>query len=183
MKELWKDIEGYKGFYQISNLGKVRSMNRIIVRSDGLKMNFKGKSLSEATDSIGYSFVVLSSNLTSKSFMVHRLVASSFVDNPDSLPEVNHKNGIKTDNRVENLEWTTHSQNVKHAYETGLLISKKGIDHHLSKLNDNQVIKIRALYKSGEYSQRELAKRFGVTQTLISQIVIGKIWKHLIMAS
>lgn len=116
--EIWKDIPDYKGLYQVSNLGNVRSLdkkqksglinNRIITR--------KGKMLKIQKNKHKYCYVFLSKNSRRKYSLVHRLVAEAFIPNPNNLPEVNHKNGIKSDNKLENLEWISKSDNEKHAY-------------------------------------------------------------------
>ena len=102
MKEIWKDIKEYENFYQISNFGVVRSLKR---------KNTKGKILKPSKDKDGYLKVTLSKQNKRKSFFIHRLVAQEFLSNYDNLPQINHKNEIKSDNRVENLEWCEHKYN------------------------------------------------------------------------
>ena len=110
MEEIWRDITGYEGLYQVSNLGRVKS-----------NYNKNGKTiLKNRVNCGGYCTVLLSKNKKSKNFSVHRLVASLFIHNADAKLFVNHKNGIKKNNEVTNLEWVTTSENQKHAYETGL---------------------------------------------------------------
>jgi transcriptional regulator of met regulon len=115
MTEIWKDIPEYEGLYQISNLGNVRSQHSN--RMNGQK---PGKLLKIALMKNGYMSLELRMSDTNKRHLVHRLIAESFIPNPDNKPVVNHINGIKTDNRIENLEWCTHSENVRHAINTGL---------------------------------------------------------------
>ena len=121
-EEVWKDIAGYEGKYQVSNLGRVRSLQyhntKGIVRIGYLK---------PATDGCGYLRCTLSKNNKLTTFKVHRLVASAFIDNPNNLPQVNHKDGDKQNNNVDNLEWCNNSQNQLHAYANGL------IPHHIPK--------------------------------------------------
>lgn len=107
--EIYKDIIGYDGLYQISNLGNVKSLCQKSERVMKLGLS-----------TAGYSQANLKSNKKAKSVSVHRLVAKHFIPNDNDTLEVNHKNGIKTDNRVENLEWVTRSQNIQHSYDTGL---------------------------------------------------------------
>lgn len=114
MTEIWKDIEGYEGLYQVSNEGRVKSLARRTV--DGRPLRERIIHLSPAGRGKEYLYVDLHKDCKIKMRPVHRLVASSFINNPDQLPTVNHINGIKTDNRVENLEWVSYSCNSTHMY-------------------------------------------------------------------
>ncbi len=119
--ELWKGIPGYEGKYEISCFGLVRRI---------YKNNVKSKNLSTRINNCGYVEVRLSKNSKSATKFIHSLLAQTFIPNINNRGEVNHINGIKTDNGLSNLEWVTHSENVMHAYSTGLLkkISKPVID-------------------------------------------------------
>lgn len=112
--------------------------------------------------------------------LVHRLVAKAFIPNPESKPQVNHKNGIKSDNRVENLEWNTMSENILHSFrELGRKrVGLKGEKQNKAKLKEHQVIEIRKLYADGVIGP-ELAKRFGVSHTTIYGVTKLKTWKHI----
>lgn len=103
MEEIYKDIKGYEGIYQVSNMGNIKSLN---YRKTGKESILKLKKTKK-----DYNFIYLN-----KYYSIHRLVAESFIPNPDNKPQVNHINGIKTDNRVKNLEWVTQSENIKHSY-------------------------------------------------------------------
>lgn len=111
MKEIWKDIEGQEGIYQVSNLGRIKSLPRILTKKNPHREYLsKEKILSPGLTSEGYLLVVISN----KSMTIHRLVAKAFVSNPENKKTVNHINGIKTDNRDVNLEWCTHRENNLH---------------------------------------------------------------------
>lgn len=104
-EEIWKDIAGYEGLYKVSNLGRVKSLNYNRTRKERLfDLHLRR----------GYLYVVLSKNCISKKFSVHRLVATTFIENPDNLPQVNHKDEDKTNNRVDNLEWCTAEYNINY---------------------------------------------------------------------
>ena len=133
--EEWRDIEGFEGIYQVSNMGRVKSLDRVVnskLNPQGL-IPRKGKILKPYGTSWKYLLVCLSNGDVCKRACVHRLVAENFIPNPDNLPQVNHKNGIKTDNRVSNLEWVSISQNVKHAYDTGLTKKRFGVKHPMAR--------------------------------------------------
>ena len=112
MVEEYRDIIGFEGIYKVSNYGNVKSL--------GNSKSRKEKLLKSQRKTNGYLSVTLYKNGKSKSYFVHRLVAQAFIPNPESKPEVNHINGIKTDNNVKNLEWNTRTENEQHAYTTGL---------------------------------------------------------------
>ena len=131
--ESWKDIEGFIGSYMVSNIGRVRSLDRFVIDKSGRRMWFKGRVLKPSLNQDGYYKLALSSQCNRKMFFVHRLVSFAFIDNPHNKKEVNHINGIKTDNRVENLEWVTPKENVRHAFDTGLNSVPLGKNHPRSK--------------------------------------------------
>ncbi len=110
-KEEWRPIEGYEGICEVSSKGRVRSIDRYIVDKNGMRKFIRGRYLSIHKDRDGYNMVSLNKNNTSKMYSVHRLVAYAFIANPNNLPSVNHINEIKTDNRVENLEWCSVEYN------------------------------------------------------------------------
>lgn len=175
--EFWKDIKGYEGHYQVSNLGKVKSLARIVESRKGVFLNKKEKFLSDWNCGKGYRKVKLSKDAIEKSIRVHRLVAETFLSNPKAKLEVNHINGIKDDNRVENLEWCTSSENTLHALNFKLKLSQKGSQHGMSKLNEKQVLEIRAIGRSK--TLKEISKIYNVDMSLISSILLNKIWNHI----
>ena len=115
MNEIWKEITGYEGSFEVSNLGNFRSKNRITsYRNTGFR-NYPGKSLKTETIIKGYQRIVLMKDGIKKRYMCHRLVAQTFIPNPNNKPFVNHINGNPKDNRVENLEWCTQEENEQHS--------------------------------------------------------------------
>lgn len=134
-KEIWKDIKGYESLYQVSNFGNVKRLPyKLWNNLTKTYSKFKGKIKILSNDKDGYKITVLHKNSKPTTFRVHRLVGINFINNTDNKPVINHKNGIKYDNHIENLEWCTRSENDLHAYKLGLrtvnktALGKKGYD-------------------------------------------------------
>ena len=127
LKEIWKDIEGYEGCYEISSLGRVKSLDRVVYNGKGLFLR-KGKEKVLQTDKDGYKTIMLSYKGVSKLKKVHRLVSAAFLLNPENKPTVNHINSIRSDNRVVNLEWNTIKENVNHSFKKGNRTNKRKND-------------------------------------------------------
>lgn len=179
MVDVWKDVEGYEGLYQVSDMVKVRSLDRV-VNDNGGKRFVKGRILKPVLVNNGYLVVALCNGRGQANKTVHRLVGKAFIPNPNNYKDINHKNGIKTDNRIENLEWCTRSQNMKHAYKTGLKHVPKGEKNHMAKLTEKQVIQIKARLLQGQRNV-DLAKAYGVHRRTISRIKTGKNWRHVVV--
>lgn len=131
MTEIWKSVEGYEGLYEVSNMGHVRSVDRIIIRKNGIKLRCKGKELYFTISKVDErshrprASVQLWKNNIATLHRVHRLVAKAFIPNPENKPTVNHIDGNPLNNCVENLEWNTFSENQIHAYKIGLAKAKR----------------------------------------------------------
>jgi hypothetical protein len=171
--EVWKDIAGYEGIYQVSDAGRVRSVDR--VNSQGAKL--KGKPRKLITDRDGYYVVGLTRNAVMRYHKVHRLVAAAFIPNPDNLPQVNHVEGNKSDNRACKLEWCTNQENIDHSVMVGSR-DPVGESNGRARLSELDVVDIRWLKGLG-MSISALAREYQVTRTNIRHIVTGRSWSHV----
>lgn len=151
--------------YEVSNIGEVRNATT-------------KKVLSQYTDKDGYKQTTIVINGRQYHPGVHRFVAIAFIPNPDNKPEVNHKNGVKYINVVDNLEWATCSENIKHAFDTGLKFSILGSNNVLSHYTDKQIMKVCELLEKN-ISNKNISKRTGVDRKYITDIKKGRRWKHI----
>ena len=155
-ERVWRDIKGYEQKYVVSNQGDVLSWAR-------------GKLLKQHINNRGYYAVGLYKNNKRKTYQVHALVLESFIKRPKGK-EPNHKNSIRADNRLENLEWLTRSENISHGYRNGRNSGKK--------LDSVTVRAMRAQHKQG-WSQAEIAKKYGISSSTMSNIINRKLWKYV----
>lgn len=175
MERTWKRIPGFS-LYEASDLGEIRTHNW---KNKGITRVMK-----PALDAGGYLRTVLKSDdgkyVTIK---VHRIIAQTFIENPENKPVVNHINGIPNDNRVSNLEWCTLSENSRHSFQIGIS-SNKGEHNPAATLTDDQVREILSNYQFGKkgrsgITKQQLADKYNTSFTVIKQIVQRKTWKHL----
>ena len=167
MKEIWKPIYGYEGYYEISNMGNVKTLKRKkYIPKNNSYGYIKERKLKPWKDSNGYMNIDLCKNKKSTRYKVHRLVAETFIDNPENLPFVNHIDFNTSNNKVENLEWVTARGNVMHSFSNGRISVPKN-----TKFPFKTVKEIRELYETGKYSQVALSERFGVSTNQVSRIV------------
>lgn len=166
MEENWKIIEECP-CYLISNMGNVKKLKNL--------NNMK------TYDKRGYTGIDLYDSRNKKYLKrsVHRLVAEAFIPNPSNKPQVNHIDGDKNNNNIENLEWCTASENMRHAFKEGLSVSLKGENSHNSKMTDEKVILLREMYDSGEFLLKELAEEFNISITVTWNIAKRNTWKHI----
>lgn len=169
-EEEWRAVAGFEGCYEVSNIGRVRSLDRIVFRVDGTPVVRQGQIIRPGVAggrNKKYPYATLRQNGKSIGRLVHRLVASAFIPNPLNLAEVNHIDGIKTNNVVSNLEWMTPADNKRHASSLGLYTGSK------PKISDDDVATIRQMRTSGAKTAA-LANAFNVSESLIYAIVSGR---------
>ena len=163
-KEQWVDIKGYEGVYQVSNTGKVRSLkfNKVKIRKVRIGRD-------------GYYRLNLHNNNGSKTFKIHRLVAESFIPNPSSKPFVNHKNLIKTDNSIDNLEWSTPLENTRHYIYNGEKNRKRPYEnktYERIKFSMNDLNEMHKLYLSG-FTLSQIAEQYNIRTMSVIQVLLS----------
>jgi len=181
MNEQWKDIKNFEGHYQVSDMGRIKSLEREIIKKDKKKSKVKETILKGSKDTKGYIQVELKKDGKRNIKMIHRLVAEAFLEKPKGKDQINHKDGNKENNKLDNLEWCTCQENIKHAWENKLNKARYGEEHPNHKLNKEQVQYIKKNYipRDKEYGARALARKFNVTLGPITKIISGKGWKQI----
>ncbi|MGI2239331.1 NUMOD4 motif-containing HNH endonuclease [Staphylococcus cohnii] len=172
MSEVWKDIPGYEGLYQVSDLGRVRSLDRWVTYKNGKQYFYEGGLRKPTRGTRGRLVIKLSKDNKGKTFYIHSLVAMTFIGDKPEGYVVAHKDGDPDNNRLDNIRFDTQSQNIIDVY-------RQGKKHGEGKLSLDNVLEIRMLYKTGEYTQMGLGKMFGVSHTTIRKIVIREKFSFL----
>jgi len=163
-EEIWRDIKGYEGFFQISNKGRVKSLARVDRRGHRVKERI----LKHHTSRNGYHRVGLNKNGKYPIKYIHRLISEAFIPNPENKPQINHIDGNKLNNKIDNLEWVTSKQNCIHARDNRL--------SSIAKINMEIASQIREMYYTKMYSHDQLAKLFKLKKTEIGYIINNKRW-------
>jgi len=176
--EKWELVKGFEGFYEISNFGRVKSLDRIIKSKNQHGECFtkiKQKILSPGINNHGYCNVVLQNNGYKKTLTIHQLVAIAFIPNPENKPQVNHIDGDKTNNNDWNLEWSTNSENQLHSYN----VLKTKPSNGNRKLLDSEISEIRNLYNTNKCTRKELQEKYSMSKSTIHSIVNNISWANI----
>lgn len=170
MQEEWKDVVGYEGIYQVSNFGNVKSLDRLEISSRGSKRLRFGIMLKQKTTEQGYATVHLRDRVNDKESWpsVHRLVALAFIENPEGKLTVNHKDGVKLNNHISNLEWATQQEQTQHAFDNNLMFVRGNTMYDVEFKQ-----KVKDYYYETGISIKKLAKHFNMSSTTASRIVRG----------
>ena len=177
MSEIWKDIKGYEGLYQVSNRGRVKSLERIVMRKNGRPYSVPELIKARQIDRKGYDRIGLNKNGKKKRFFVHRLVLQAFNSSSDETLEVNHIDGNKLNNNVENLEWVTSSENSIHAFKNNLH-NHQGERNTNASITDSEAKEIKKLKGKG-LTQKEVGEMFGTTYYVVANIWNRRGWTHV----
>lgn len=171
----WKDIRGYEGIYQIASNGDIKSLDRM----DAAGRKLTGKPKKTMTSNIGYIRVALTRECISNVFLVHRLVAESFIPNHDNKTQVNHIDGNKANNDISNLEWVTASENIRHAVTTGLRVAARGSTHGNASMDEFKVRLVKSMIQEG-MGDTKIARSLEITRNAVKEIRANRTWKHIL---
>ena len=162
---IWKKISGYENLYEVNNLGEVKSLR-------------SNKILKTCNVGPGYPAVSLCKDGTQKTAQIHRLVMEAFCPTDNPKLNVNHKDLNKENNRLDNLEWVTREENMRHASRNGRIFGATGEKHPFTTLKEHEVREMRQLFKKGK-TRREISELFNTNYATVRDIIAGKSWKYL----
>ena len=173
----WSKVVGFEEMYEINKKGEVKSIQRKIHRSSSQRSRaynivIKERILKPVLQANGYFYVTLSDKQSGHHMIgIHQLLCRNYIENKENKKCVNHKDGNKLNNNLENLEWCTYSENTQHAYNTGLKTQKKGKEHYNFKLSSDIVDAIKKIKENSSLSNRKIAKIFNFSHTTINKII------------
>ena len=180
MEEIWRNVQDYEGLYQISNLGRIKRLaywHNVGIKN--IKKIYKQERiLKQSRDSSGYKQVCLTKNSKKKSYSIHKMMAIAFIPNLENKEQVNHKDGNKINNIIDNLEWCTYHENLRHAMNHDLRAI--GEKHGAAKLKNDDVLYIYKTFKNGEKTIQQLCKMFNMSYASIRDITVKRYWKNLL---
>lgn len=168
--EKWKDVKGFEGSYIVSNHGRIKSLDRPLIYKDGRKGRISGKLIFGTIGNQGYRCIVFPGN---KRCLFHRVVAEAWIGKPDDAKTVNHKDGNKLNNNVDNLEWVTYKTNNAHARETRLNTQ----DEHrcnLTKFSGQLIKAMKNVHKTGKFTYKEIGEMFAMSAYHVGEIIRGE---------
>lgn len=174
--EVWLPVVGYEGFYEISNKGRLKTVKKTVRTKSNGRHPRKERILNPTINQKGYYHTSLHREASVKWFTIHRLVAQAFIPNPENKPQVNHIDSTPLNNNVENLEWCTHGENMKHGFLYGRK-TQKGEKNNQAKITREIAEKVRELYAEGNLTQWQVGEVFGLARCHIKDITTYKIWK------
>jgi len=177
-EEMWRPVIGYEGYYEVSSLGRVRSVDRYVNHSPGTKAMKKGRVLRGGKAPNGYRTTSLSKDGTSTTHSTHTLVASAYLGRRPDGHQVNHKDGRKENNAANNLEYVTPKENTRHSWQFGLQSVQRGTDCYNARITPKDVARIRRSYAGGQ-TQRSLAAEYKTSPANISAICLRRSWRHI----
>ncbi len=177
VEEIWKPVVGHEGYYEVSNKGNIRSLDRINMTKRGYFEKRKSRSMKIMITKLGYHRVTFKKNNVDYTVFVHRVVAMAFIPNPDNKPQVNHKDLCKTNNHADNLEWNTALENIRHC--KNLKANCFGENHYKAVVGIEIVKEMRYVYMSQLYSFKELAFIYKMSLFNARKIITGDGWRNV----
>ena len=169
MQETWKPIEGFEGRYEVSSFGRFKGLSRPLIYKDGRKGSLNEKMIKGSLGNHGYYSITFDSKITK---LAHRVVAETFLGKQEYRLTVNHKDGVKTNNAVDNLEWATFKENNDHARNTGLC-NQHGNDTNLTKFSEQLVAALKKVSDKYHTTAQDLAEMFGMSKSHVYEILNG----------